>query len=245
MSYKDELYSKYVSDHISHYKGDVTLNTLKSRAILWKKQFGKFLPEDKNSEIVDLGCGPGTIVWWLHQSGYKKAQGIDISAEQLEAGRRLGVANLEQGDIKEFLRDKKGYFDVIFARDILEHFNKKDVFEILSLCFRSLKDNGRMMIQVPNAESPFGGRNRYGDFTHEVAFTAVSVSQLLRTAGFNRIQVFPQGPVFWPDPGSLTRLILWQFVKAFYRFLLWVELGQLSRVSQVSLNIIVVATRKT
>ncbi len=244
MNYKEKLYTKYVSGYKSRYEGEVTLNTLKSRAILWRKLFGKFLPADKNAEIIDLGCGPGTIVWWLQRSGYKNAQGIDISAEQLESGRRLGVTNIEQGDIQEFLQDKKGRFDVIFARDIIEHFSKKEVFEILSLCFQSLKDNGRMIIQVPNAESPFGGRNRYGDFTHEVAFTAVSMSQLLHVVGFDNVRVFPQEPTLWPDPMSIIRFVLWQFVKAFYKFLLYVELGELSRVSIVSLNIIVVATKK-
>ena len=244
MSYKDELYTKYVSGYKSHYQEDVTLNTLKSRAILWRRQYGKFLPDNKESEIIDLGCGYGSIVWWLQQSGYKNARGIDLSAEQLETGRKLGITNIEQGDIKESLKEKKECFDVIFARDILEHFSKKEVFEVLSLGSRSLKENGLVIIQVPNAESPFGGRNRYGDFTHEVAFTGTSISQLLRAAGFDQVRVFPHEPKFWPDPGSLTRLILWQFVKAFYKFLLWVELGQLSRVSQVSLNIIVVAIKK-
>lgn len=243
MNYKEKLYTKYVSGHISHYKGEVTLNTLKSRAMLWNKLFRKFLPENKSAAIIDLGCGPGTIAWWLQQAGYQNAQGIDISAEQIEAGRRIGVTNIEQGDIKEFLQGKKGCYDIIFARDVIEHFSKKEVFELLSLCFESLKNNGRMILQVPNGESPFAGRNRYGDFTHEISFTAVSMAQLLRTVGFDQVSAYPQEPTFWPDPMSLIRLILWQFVKAFYKFLLYVELGSLSRVSIVSLNIIVVAIK--
>jgi len=193
-----------------------------------------------------LGCGYGSVVWWLQQAGFNNTQGIDISIEQIEIGEKLGINNIEQGDIKEFLHDKKDYYDVIFARDVIEHFNKEDALDILSLCYEALSNEGRMIIQVPNGESPFGGRNRYGDYTHEIAFTAVSVSQLLRTAGFNGVQVYPNEPIYHLlDPKSLIRFVLWKIIAACYKFLLFIEIGNLSRTSIVSLNIITVAMKKT
>jgi len=44
------------------------------------------LPEDKKAKIIDLGCGNGGFVYWLQQIGYQNAEGIDISAEQIETG---------------------------------------------------------------------------------------------------------------------------------------------------------------
>lgn len=244
MNNKEEFYAKYVTNHTRPYDGDVTSGSLKGLAPVWEKTFGRFLSENKQARIIDLGCGCGSIVWWLQQAGYTNVQGVDISCEQIETGRKLGVKNIELGDIKDSLRDKTDCYDVIFARDIIEHFRKEEIFEIISLCYKALKDGGRMIMQVPNAESPFGGRNRYGDYTHEIAFTSASAAQLMRTIGFDAIGIYPHEPLFCWDPTGLPRFIMWQVVKAFYKFLLYVEIGRLSRISMVSLNIIVVANKK-
>ena len=61
------------------------------------------MPEDKKAKIIDLGCGNGGFVYWLQQIGYQNAEGIDISAEQIETGQKLGIKNIKQADIKEFL----------------------------------------------------------------------------------------------------------------------------------------------
>jgi 2-polyprenyl-3-methyl-5-hydroxy-6-metoxy-1,4-benzoquinol methylase len=160
MNSKDKLYANYVSTHIAPRKGKDSLVKFGQRTKMYQKRFGKFLPKDKSALIIDLGCGNGNMVWWLDQLGYANASGIDISLEQVDAGRSLGLKNVCQGEIKEFLHDKKDMFTTIFAIDIIEHFNKEDIAEILPLCYTSLKDNGIMIIQVPNAESPFFGRFR-------------------------------------------------------------------------------------
>jgi hypothetical protein len=48
--------------------------------------------------------------------------------------------------------------------------------------------------RVPNAVSPFGGRIRYGDFTHETWFTARSVRQLAAASGFGPVEVIGCSP---------------------------------------------------
>ena len=93
------------------------------------------MPEDKKAEIIDLGCGNGGFVYWLQQIGYQNAEGIDISAEQIEAGQKLGIKNIRQADIKEFLITQlPNNYDVIFMRDILEHFNKEEILDVLETC---------------------------------------------------------------------------------------------------------------
>ena len=82
-----------------------------------------------------------------------------------------------------------------------------------------------MIVQVPNAESPFFGRIRYGDFTHEMAFTRSSIAQLFNVLGFEDLRVYPTEPAI-SGVGSLGRAALWAAVKAFYRVLLYAELGR-------------------
>jgi len=242
MNYKDKFYRNYISTHVLPRKGKATLEEFKRRSIAYQKQYGKFLPEDKSSKIIDIGCGTGSVTLWLQQIGFTDTWGIDVSAEQIETGRNLGVNNIEQADIKEFLYDIKDFYSLVFARDVIEHFNKEDIVESLSSCYDSLKNNGKIIIQAPNAESPFFGRIRYGDFTHSIAFTSSSLSQLLRLVGFTGVQCYSIEPCFY-GAKSFIRFILWKIVEACYKFLLFVEIGSGQKI--VSQNIIAVARKNS
>jgi len=240
MDYKDKLYEKYTSTHLLPRKGEVTLDVLKEKSIRWQQTFGNFLPKDKRSRIIDLGCGHGGIVWWLHNLGFTNAEGIDISAEQIDLGKRLGVSSIEQADIKTFLPSKNESYDVIIARDVLEHFTKESITEALNLCSRSLKKSGILIIQVPNAESPFFGRIRYGDFTHEIAFTLSSLSQVLYCTGFADVEIYPEEPIVYGFKSAI-RFSLWKILEACYKALISIEIGRGTWI--VTKNIIAVARK--
>lgn len=237
MNYRDKFYSKYVSAHTSHLYGEVSLEDIKKQFPVWQKYFGRFLPGNKTAKIVDVGCGNGGFVWWLQQVGYQNAEGIDISAEQIEAGQKLGIKNIHQADIKNSLITK---YDAIFMRDVIEHFSKEEILDILETVFKSLKDNGIVIIQTPNAESPFSGRFRYYDFTHEISFTESSIRQILLVFGFKNIEIYSQRPVIH-GLKSFIRYILWKCVENCLRFYLLIETG--SGKGIFTQNLIVVAKK--
>jgi 2-polyprenyl-3-methyl-5-hydroxy-6-metoxy-1,4-benzoquinol methylase len=224
MSYRDKLYSNYVSSHTSHLYGEATIEGIKKQFPVWERYFGRFLPDNRNARILDIGCGNGGFVYFLQSSGYKNSQGIDISREQVEESQRLGIPNIECVDLSEFLRGKERVYDIIIARDIIEHFKKEEIIAVLTLVFNSLKEGGVLVIQTPNAESPFGSRYRYWDFTHEIAFTRSSLNQVLRAVGFNDTAFYPAGPV---PKGfkSAVRFLLWKGIEAMLRFYMLVETG--------------------
>lgn len=240
MDYTNRLYNNYVSTHILHRKGKPTLDEFKNRAITYQKQFGKVLPENKDSKIIDAGCGNGSIVWWLQQNGFTNVNGADISSEQIGIAKELGIKNVIQADLRECLKDKRNSYDVIFLRDTLEHFEKKEILGVLDICFNALREGGAIIIQVPNAESPFGARMRYGDFTHEIAFTSGSLSQVLRTVGFNKITLYAWGSLPALRLKSIVRCALWKMVEAFYKLILIAEGCRNAIVTQ---NIIAVAKK--
>lgn len=239
-NYKNRLYKNYVSTHILPRKGRATLDEFKHRSLIYQKRFGRFLPQEKSSKIIDVGCGNGSVVWWLQKNGYTNTEGIDISFEQIEFGQKLGLRNIKQVDVREFLKDKKAFYDAIFLRDLLEHFNKEEMIEVLDLCYLCLKDKGIVIIQVPNAKSPFFGRIRYGDLTHEIAFSTSSLSQLLRMIGFNEIRFFSTAPIIF-GAKSFIRYVLWKIIESFYKFVLSVELGRGKRM--VTQNIIAIGIK--
>ncbi len=239
--YKEKQYTAYVSTHTSHLYGEVTVDTIKSQFPAWKWYYKRFLPKDKNAKTLDLGCGSGSFLYFLRNLGYKNSAGIDISPEQVEVAKKLGINGVECADIMGFLGDKKESYDLIFARDVLEHMTKGKILEALKAIRAAIKVNGVFVTQVPNGECVFSGRMRYGDFTHELAFTKNSLGQVLRLTGFTEVAFYPTGPV----PHGLisaVRFLLWKLFEVILRFYMRVETGASEGI--YTQNIIAVA-RKT
>lgn len=241
MNYKSEFYEKYFSTHVLHRKGQPSLDQFNQRAVYYQRVWGRFFPGDKNARIIDIGCGTGSLIWWLQQSGFTSAEGIDISPEQIEIARGFGITNIEQAELKTFLATKATEYDVVILRDVLEHFTKEDIVKALEVCHAALRRGGIIILQVPNAETPFFGRIRYGDFTHEIAFSASSLQQLLHVMGFGEVRVYSTPPIV-TGPRSLLRFLLWRGVEVLYRVLLFAETGRLNSV--VTESIIAVARRR-
>jgi 2-polyprenyl-3-methyl-5-hydroxy-6-metoxy-1,4-benzoquinol methylase len=211
--YKERLYATYLADHLTPRKGGASLEALHAREARWDKTLRRFLPQDRGAMVADLGCGYGSVVWWLQQRGYTNAGGVDVSQDQIEQGARLGVRNLQQGDVLDFLRTATGRYDLLIARDLFEHLSKEDTLEGLTLCREALRPGGALLLQVPNGESPFAGRIIYGDFTHETAFTQASLSQVLRAAGFDGVACYPVRPVVYGFK-SWLRSLAWRVIEA-------------------------------
>lgn len=221
---KDRFFERYRSTHVAHRKPAVTLEWLERRSRVWKRHFGDLIPPNRDAAILDVGCGEGGFLWWLGQLGYTQCRGIEISGEQVAVAQSLGI-RAEQADLWDVVGAQAGAFDLIVFRNVLEHFSRPQVLDILERTRTALSPGGRVVFQVPNGESPFFGRIRYGDFTHELAFTRSSVIQVLNMVGFEEIRVRPVPPAPETAKGML-RLPLWWLVELFYRILLFAEVGR-------------------
>lgn len=226
-SYKDRFYSKYVSTHNARLYGANDMDRVRSQYPVWDSQYGGFLPDDKESRIADLGCGDGGLVSWLHAEGFKNAEGVDVSGEQIASGNAMGIASLTEMDLREYLRSRPNHFDLLFLRDVLGHFNKEEVLEILELMHEALKPGGMLVVKTPNAESPMTGRLRYGDFTHDTSFTGQSLRQLFEVHGFKDVEIYSMRPAVH-GVISAIRWILWIPIEVQIRFWRLVEAGSFS-----------------
>ncbi len=234
------FYSHYVTDHTSHLYGQVTVEGIRKQFPVWKKYFGKFLPDRRDADILEIGCGYGGFLYFLQTLGYQNSSGVDVSEEQAELAGTLEIKNVMKCDLLEFLQGKNEKYEVVFARDIIEHFSKDEIMRVLDLVFRALKCNGLFIIYTPNAESPFGGRYRYGDFTHEIAFTESSLHQVMKLTGFNEISCYAAGPV--PHGiKSVIRSLGWQMIETAVKFYMLIETGSCKGI--YTQNIIAVARK--
>jgi len=224
MNYRNKFYSKYVSTQTSYLYGEASLEDIKKQFFAWSKYFGEFLPENKNAKIIELGCGYGGLVFWLQEIGYVNAEGVDIGVEQVETAKKLKIKNINHSNLRDFIKNKKDLYDVIFIRDVLEHFTKDEILDILGLVHESLKNNGAVIAQIPNAGNLFGSHLRYGDFTHEISFTENSANQIFSISGFKNLKILPVPRVIYGIK-SLTRSIFWKIIELYLRFYLLVETG--------------------
>ncbi len=250
--YRDRIYETYYAVHVAPRKGAMDRQRLDKLANTFDHHFGKFLPPQKDAAILDIGCGVGSLVYWLHARGYENARGIDTSPDVVATAQRLGIRNVIQQDLRALIGREHDTYDAIFMRDVLEHIPKDVVLDVLDGVLDLLKPGGRLILQVPNGASPLVGRVLYGDFTHETAYTETSLSQVLLTCGYTQ-------PSFKSYDAPEKRPTLTQFLtdrrwrlqwkrqkriaikRWLLRFLLEAETGQPGAI--VSFNIICCASK--
>lgn len=214
MDYRDNFYKKYVSTHTDNLYGKLALKSVQREFPILSAYFQHFLPKNKDIKILDLACGNGGFLYWLEQIGYKNAYGVDLSHEQIEFAKKIGLKNIYEDNAISFLKSKKEEYDIIFARDFFEHLNKNELLIAGNLILESLKKDGVFILQTVNAETLFGARLRYGDITHEMAFTRTSIEQFLSQAGFTDIKIYPMRPVIH-SVFSFIRYFIWRLVEIF------------------------------
>jgi 2-polyprenyl-3-methyl-5-hydroxy-6-metoxy-1,4-benzoquinol methylase len=240
--YRELIYQRYVSAGDEPLAPD-SLANVRSRLPFLRQLVRRHFPANRNAVILDLGCGYGALLHVLHKEGYTNIRGIDGSPEQVAAARRLGIAGVEQDDVVSILaKTASASLDVVVAFDVIEHFTKDELVALADEVLRVLRPGGRWIIHAPNAEGLFGGRVRYGDFTHELAFTRTSLTQLLKSSGFARVACYEDRPV--PHGvKSAMRAALWALIRAGLLLILAVETGAFQRAAIFSQNLLGIAER--
>ena len=209
-NYRNRIYPTYTSLYTPDAV-EISNHVLEANAKVFASRIKGWLPMNKRSSCLDVACGAGGVLFALRTEGYKNLRGVDCSSQQVSVAEKICPA-VEQGDAIDYLKRNQGTFDLITAFDIIEHFAKEEVFEFLDALYAALKPGGRLIIQTPNAESPWFGAVRYGDFTHEVAFTPASLGRVLKAAGFFGYAAQECRPYFHGIKSGM-RLILWSLIR--------------------------------
>ena len=161
-----------------------------------------------------MSCGGGRLLCFFKRMGYLNVQGVDISPEQVRLARQV-IHNVDEANVLEWLEAHSSTFDLITALDLIEHFQKPEVLRFLDGCHNALKPGGRLILQTPNADSPWGTVLRYGDFSHEVGLNPNALTRLLRLTGFEQVQSREMGPVpVGHSIKSTIRYLIWQSIRA-------------------------------
>jgi cyclopropane fatty-acyl-phospholipid synthase-like methyltransferase len=187
---KNELYDQYFSIVFSRANA-FTTEEYERMAGLYHANYSRFLPEAKNSTILDAGCGAGHFLHFLQKAGYRDCTGIDISPEQIEFCKRFVHARLETTDVVSHLKDHSNIYDAIVANDLVSHLDITRAIAFVHAARESLKENGVFILKTGNMGNPFSIYLMHKDLIHLSGFADESLHALLKCGGFRKIEVRP------------------------------------------------------
>lgn len=99
----------------------------------------------KQSQILDVGCGTGFLLYFLKEAGFKNVVGVDPYIEgDIEYKNRLKV-------YKRGIRDVEGEWDLIMFHHSFEHV--ADPGETLHIVAKALAPGGWCLLRVPVVSS--------------------------------------------------------------------------------------------
>lgn len=223
-TYRERIYENYASNFQDLA---TTFDLAESRK--WGRAYDHYLrgwlPANKKAHIVDVACGGGKLLHFFKERDWTNVEGVDLSPEQVAISRQV-VPQVALENAIDFLECNIGAFDLITGFDIIEHLHKPEVIRFLDAAFAALKPGGRLVLQTPNAESPWGTMLRYGDFTHEVCFNPNALSRLMKLAGFKEVEAREMGPVpFGYSLKASVRSLVWQVFRLVFKVWNVAELG--------------------
>lgn len=174
-------------------------------------RFGRnvYLKRGKKSDLqlMDVGCGNGEFLALAGSMGIK-ASGIDPDpkavafAESKSLDVRLGGFDL--------LASERETYDIVTMNQVVEHvFDQR---ELLSNCFRALKNDGLLWLAYPNPEAL--GLKVFGSAWcalhppyHICLTTEAQMCEMLKSAGFKDVKVHRRGihaKAHWRDSARIS-----------------------------------------
>jgi SAM-dependent methyltransferase len=221
------------------------------RIAVEQERIQPFLPELRTGAVLEIGCGRGYTMGAILASGYKEVTGIDIDQSQIDYAKGKGL-NVERIDsIQSYLSKRKGTYSLITMLDVLEHIPVEQQVEVAQAIHDALIPGGRLIVQVPNANSILASRWRYIDCTHVNSYTEQSIYPILRSGGFTKIAVPPLDntlprPSLRPNKlfSKQTRMqfLRWT-VRHLWRLVILAEIGDTAMKIPLGLNLIAIADK--
>jgi SAM-dependent methyltransferase len=128
-------------------------------------------------DILDFGCGTGTMM--EHLSRFGRVRGVDADPAAVEFCRQRGVTDVEHIPPGP-LPHPDGSFDLVTALDVLEHI--VDDRAALADLFRVLRPGGTLLVAVPAMPFLWGPQDEISH--HERRYVLRQLRERLVTAGF-------------------------------------------------------------
>jgi SAM-dependent methyltransferase len=95
------------------------------------------------TRILEIGCGPGTIVGYLPQVEYL---GFDLSSKYIEMARkRFPRAQFVCERVSQFSLAEQQSFDAVLALGIVHHLDDQEASQLFQIAYDALKSGGKLI----------------------------------------------------------------------------------------------------
>ena len=149
--------------------------------------------------VLDVGCRRGDVLTAMNKTVPIEMHGIEPDVKSCVEGERRGI--VMHNGVMETYDPGELRFDQIQLFHVLEHIH--DPLAALVRLRGWLKPRGRLVIEVPDVEQPYGGLSFFFQYPHLYSFSAQTLGALLRRAGFRVLVVGPGTTLYivsTPDP---------------------------------------------
>lgn len=103
----------------------------------------EYVQPKAGARILEIGCGPGTIVGYLPSCDYL---GFDLSPKYIEmARRRFPKAHFVCERVSEFSLAKERGFDVVLALGIVHHLDDREARQLFQIAHDALNPGGKLV----------------------------------------------------------------------------------------------------
>jgi SAM-dependent methyltransferase len=230
-----------------------SINYFESRVAIEYSRLETFLPKERKGEALDIGCGRGYTLGALVKSGYQQSSGIDIDQSQITYAKNKCLKAERIDSIQTYLSTRQSKYNLITMLDVLEHIPPDQQISVISSIYSALTPGGRLIVQVPNANSILASRWRYNDCTHVCSFTEQSIHPILISGGFGSATIPPTGNSI-PRPSinpknifkrqNRLQFLRWT-VRHLWRLVILAEIGDTAMKIPLGLNLIAIADKQT
>jgi len=192
----DDRLGKYYEseDYVSHSdtkKGIVNFVYQKVKSITLKQKEKLVSSFHTSKKLLDIGCGTGDFLVHCKNKGWE-VEGLEPDSKARKRAHEKGLENV--ADLDAFYEIKENTFGIITMWHVLEHV--ADLNNYMVKLHSVLEDNGRLLIAVPNPESP--DAKKYGSHwaaydvpRHLFHFSKKNIEDLANKHGFRVENIKP------------------------------------------------------
>jgi len=180
-----------IKSHIVKNYYEAIENSISKRFYSFLIGFIAALPK-KKGRIMDIGCGPGDILYLLSNVGFD-VYGLDVSEYAVSLAHTHNLKNVKVGMEGIMASYQSNFFDSIRGSHVIEHM--VDPVGFVNNCYDKLKDGGTLIVSTPNIDS--FNRIIFGKYTkcytdiprHLILFSNKSLTEIFKRAGFKKVEV--------------------------------------------------------
>lgn len=187
-------------------------------------QLKPYLPNNKNSRILEIGPGYGLTMKALSNAGYTSVEGIEVDSRLAEIARGQGVnvKQVTEDEVIPYLEGQIEQYDLVYCMHVIEHIPVDMQLLFVLAISKSLKSNGFFVCETPNALGVISSYFRNIDWTHRIIFSPKSLEFLLKNSRLEVVVVGAALEIRRPPEGNIITAPL-KLIAA--RFLLFLSRG--------------------